>query len=700
MSFDLGTVTYSLASLFLFALVLAQLKIWSTGTSSFILLFATLVTCMWCAILAIQPSIPVEQFYLVQALQIVKNMFWFALLLSILGIRRIIFPRLRTEENPKNLIIISAISLGIPLLLLLYLIFSRFIEKEILFYPGLGGRTFLVGFLLNAIIGLVLLEQVIRNARAHHIWHLKFLCLSLGILFSYDIYLFSNALLFAQVQNELWQARGAVIVLATPLMAISVLRTRQQPIQVNISRRLVFHTGVLMVAGVYLLLMGLAGFYIRSSSGEWGRVLQVGFWVVSLTLLVAVIYSGRMRSILKVYINRHLFISKYDYRDEWMRISNTLSQTNIDESPPELAIRALADIVDSPGGALWLTTHDGRYNQVAHLEMGWIENSDLTSADYLIEIMQGKGVMVDLNDEENELISSELPVWLEKVNKAWLLIPLQLHEELLGFVLLKESRVDFALNLEDYELMKAAGQQAASYLAQMIASDALSEARQFSAFNQVSAFVVHDLKTLNSQLSLMIRNAEKHKSNPSFIEDMISTTEHAVNKMTLLLEHFQNVEVAEGQTDNRVNLAQMLIDVVANQTKLKPWPSLQCEHEKIMVAGHESELKSSISHLVQNAQEATPDDKTVEIHLTVIDDQAVLTITDTGTGMSREFINTQLFKPFESTKGLTGMGIGVYQCRTTVRKLHGDLRVLSREGEGSVFTITLPLFLQEQLQQE
>ncbi len=700
MSFDLGTVSYSIATLFLFTLVLAQLKIWSTGTSSFILLVATLVTCIWSAILIFQPRIPVEQFYLVQALEIVKNISWFALLLSILGIRGIIFPRLRTEESPKNLIIISAISLGIPLSLLLYLIFSRFIKSEILFYPGLGGRTFLLGFLLNAIIGLVLLEQVIRNAREHHIWHLKFLCLSLGIFFSYDVYLFSNALLFSQVQDELWQARGAVIVLATPLMAISILRIRRQPIQITVSRRLIFHTGVLMVAGVYLLLTGLTGFYIRGSSTEWGPVLQVGFWVVSLTLLVAVIYSGKMRSILKVYINRHLFRAKYDYRDEWMRISNTLSQTNIDESPPELAIHALANIVDSPGGALWLTTYDGYYHQVAHMEMGWIENSDLTKTDYLIEIMGSKEGMVDIGAVGNELDRSKLPVWLQGLNKAWLLIPLQLHEQLLGFVLLKESRVDFELNLEDYELMKAAGQQAASFLAQMIASDALSEARQFSAFNQVSAFVVHDLKTLNSQLSLMIKNAEKHKSNPSFIEDMISTTEHAVNKMTFLLGHFQNVETAESQTGSTVNLSQLLKDVVANQNKLKPWPSLQCKHEKIMVAGHESELKSSISHLVQNAQEATPDDKTVKIDLTVTDDQAVLTITDTGTGMSREFINTQLFKPFESTKGLTGMGIGVYQCRTTVRKLHGDLRVLSREGEGSVFTITLPLFLQEQLQQE
>ena len=202
---------------------------------------------------------------------------------------------------------------------------------------------------------------------------------------------------------------------------------------------------------------------------------------------------------------------------------------------------------------------------------------------------------------------------------------------------------------------------------------------------------MHDLKTLNSQLSLMVQNAEKHKDNPAFVEDMISTTEHVVNKMTFLLEHFQSNTKAGAYQVSKVDLVKVVNEVVAGQTKLRPWPVLTCDRDSIEVMGSHAELESSIGHLVQNAQEATADDHSVEIDLTVEENVAVLTIEDSGSGMTDEFINTRLFKPFTSTKGTTGMGIGVYQCRSTVRKLKGDLRVQSQLGKGSKFTITLPL---------
>ncbi len=693
MTFDLGMATHSLAAFFLFALILAQLRIWRAGNSSLVLLGATIISFAWSVMLVFQDSIQVEYFFLIPLIETIKNLAWFAVLLSILGVRKLFIPRLRGSESLRSLTLVSVISLGVPVCLLLYISYYTFLENGILFYPSFGGRPVLTGLLLNAIIGLVLLEQVTRNTREHHLWHLKFLCLSLGILFCYDIYLFSNALLFARIQDELWQARGVVVALATPLIAISVLRTRQQPMQVNISRRLVFHSGVLMAAGTYLLLMGLTGFYIRNISGEWGLVVQVLFWVVSLTLLLVMIYSGRLRSVLKLYINRHLFSSKYDYRDEWMRISNTLSQTNTDEAPAERVLRALADIVDSQGGALWLSTNNYHFDQVAHVEMGWVENSSLTIDDPLIEYLSKDVALVDLSDSHDGLEVDDIPPWLLEIKKVWLLIPLQTHERLLGFVVLKESRAEFELIWEDHELMKAVGQQAASYLAQMIASDELSEAKQFSAFSQVSAFVVHDLKTLNSQLSLMVRNAEKHKNNPTFIEDMITTTEHAVNKMSILLEHFKSEEPLANDDSETLDLVPLLKEVVEGHRKLRPLPVLHCDEINILVQGNATELKSSIGHLIQNAQEATHDEKTVEIEVIVAEREVRIIVSDTGAGMTQDFVNTKLFKPFESTKGLAGMGIGVFQCRATIRKLRGDLQVQSKPGEGSRFTITLPLCL-------
>lgn len=687
---DFGTIAYSLSSFFLLFLAIAQLRMWNQGNSSMVLLIATAVTLVWSSVLIFRPQIPLSNFYLVQLLEILKNVAWIVLLLSTLGIRRALFSAMKGEDYPHNLVFVTFVAVGIPGALMLYILYIQFFGSDILFYPAYGGRTVLAGFLLVSITGLALLEQVIRNIKFHQVWHLKFLCLSLGMLYSYDIYLYSEALLFERIQDQLWQARGGVTALATPLIAISVLRARQQPLQVNISRRLVFHTSVLIASGIYLLLMGMAGYYIRNVSGEWGLLLQAMFWVISLTLLVILVYSGRFRSFLKLYINRHLFSSKYDYRHEWMRISEMLSETSVDESLQERIIHALADIVDSPSGALWITLDDIHYDQTAHLEMGWVEDGQVTSNDYLISSLARNGDPIDLTDPESEIDPAGLPDWFKRINKAWLIIPLVLNEKLLGFVLLKESRVDFELNWEDFELMKAAGQQAASYLSQSIATEALSEVRQFAAFNQLSAFIVHDLKTLNSQLSMLVKNAERHKDNPAFVDDMIKTTDHAVDKMTFLLKHFQSGLLEEKQEINSIDIAKLLSEVVESQTKLRPLPSLDCEQSGIQLQGNAEELKSCFGHLIQNAQEATPDEGFVEISLKKEGDKALIQVKDSGSGMTPEFINTRLFRPFDSSKGVAGMGMGVFQSRSTIRNLGGDFKVYSEPKVGTTFTITLP----------
>ena len=240
--------------------------------------------------------------------------------------------------------------------------------------------------------------------------------------------------------------------------------------------------------------------------------------------------------------------------------------------------------------------------------------------------------------------------------------------------------------------MKAAGQQTASYLAQMLASDALSEAREFNAFNQVSAFVVHDIKTLNSQLSMLVSNAEKHKNNPSFIDDMIETTRHAVNKMDLLLKHFRKDEEQEAVDKQVINLVDLVDQIVESQSRFLPVPSFLYSGDPIQVLAIETQLKSAITHLVRNAQDATPDAGQIELSLVEEGGFAELTIKDTGTGMTQEFIQTRLFRPFESTKGLTGMGIGVFQSREYMRNLGGELSVNSVPGKGSTFILKVPVY--------
>jgi len=691
MPIDIGTLSYSLAAILLLLLILTQLKIWKNGQSSFVLLLANVFTLLWCVSLINIQFFTTRSFFLIPAIEIVKYLSWFTFLLSVLGIRQLIVSRNILASENRGLLIIASATLGIPLVVLFSILYLRFFTGNQLLLPNFGSKNVIAGILVSSIAGLALLEQVVRNIRIQHSWHLKYLILGLALLFSYDVYLYSNALLFDRIQGDLWQIRGLVVVISVPLVALGVFRTRQSPIQLNISRRLVFHTSVLVAAGVYFLLMAAAGFYIRNSSGEWGGMLQVAFWIISISLLLILVYSGRLRSLIKVYISRNLFSSKYDYRDEWMRITNTLSQTLSNEPLTNSAIIALADIIDSTGGGLWLTKNSNHFDQVAQVEFGWVENGGLSESEYLLSFLKSTREIIDFSNLPTEFDVTLIPPWLGKNKRIRLVVPLELHGSLIGLIILKQPRVDIELNWEDYDLLNAAGQQTASYLAQMIASDALSEARQFNAFNQGSAFVVHDIKTVNSQLAMLVTNAEKFKDNPSFVADMIKTVSHAVRKMNFLLEHFKNSEREKVQNRDTYNLTHLLSSIIDYQSSRLPVPSLRCSESELYVLGDEAEMQSAIGHIIQNAQEATSDDGRIDVLVKKHLDAVEIIITDSGKGMAQDFIQTRLFKPFETTKGLTGMGIGVYQARESLRKLGGDIRVQSKLDVGSTFVITVPI---------
>jgi putative PEP-CTERM system histidine kinase len=221
------------------------------------------------------------------------------------------------------------------------------------------------------------------------------------------------------------------------------------------------------------------------------------------------------------------------------------------------------------------------------------------------------------------------------------------------------------------------------------AAKALLVARQFESFNRMSAFVVHDLKNLVAQLSLLASNAHKHRHKPEFQDDMIDTVTNSVEKMQRLLFQLRGNYSLERPVP--VELNALLRDVVAARAALRPAPRLQVDDgEAISVVAHDTRLVRVIGHLVQNAIEATHPEGRVIVELARHDRTAVITISDTGTGMSEQFISSRLFKPFESTK-TTGMGIGTYEARQYIREIGGKIDVHSDEGRGTTFHVVLPL---------
>jgi putative PEP-CTERM system histidine kinase len=253
---------------------------------------------------------------------------------------------------------------------------------------------------------------------------------------------------------------------------------------------------------------------------------------------------------------------------------------------------------------------------------------------------------------------------------------------------LQQSRSPVNLNWEVIDLLKIAGVQAASYLAQQEAASALLVARQFESFNRMSTFVVHDLKNLVSQLSLMVANAEKHRDNPEFQRDMLETVELSVQKMKLMLQKLGRS--ANTESPGPLAIGDVVQQVVKNKRGFEPHPVLRIRAPGLLVLADRERLERVLGHLVQNAIEATPREGEVAIEVTRREDQAVVSIRDTGIGMDEEFIRERLFRPFESTKA-AGMGIGAFESREYIQELGGRLDISSTPQRGTNFDVILPL---------
>jgi putative PEP-CTERM system histidine kinase len=283
----------------------------------------------------------------------------------------------------------------------------------------------------------------------------------------------------------------------------------------------------------------------------------------------------------------------------------------------------------------------------------------------------------------------KLPTWLSETPQAWLVVPLMVGPALIGFVVLASARTRVDVNWEVNDLLKTAGQQAASFLAQMQATEALLEVRKFDAFNKMSAFVVHDLKNIITQLSLMMKNAKRLSGNPEFQADMLMTVENSLERMRQLMLQLREGAKPPGATFG-VNLGaivERLVLVAKGRGR-----NLEVElAEPVAARGHEERLERIIGHIVQNAFDATDPSGRVWLRLDRAAGQARVVVGDTGQGMSRDFIRDRLFKPFQTTKQ-AGMGIGAYESFQYVQELGGKIDVDSELGVGTTVTVLLPVF--------
>ncbi|KGJ94725.1 XrtA/PEP-CTERM system histidine kinase PrsK [Colwellia psychrerythraea] len=544
-------------------------------------------------------------------------------------------------------------------------------------------------FLLLNLWLLVLLEQLYRNADVKVKWAIWSLIIALGMMTVFDFVLFAQAALVNQLDFSYWYARGFIAAIGMPLILVSTRRIKDWSVDVFVSREVVFYSSMLLISGLYLLLLAIAGYAINYFGGAWGDVISIAFIILGGSVLAALLITESLRREVKVFITKHFFANKYDYRVEWLK---SIEQLEIGENNDcyHTATHIICSSLNIHQGALIKKLTPSQY-QPLYQQNFQLEQNELHFLVAVDQFCQQHGWIIDIR--ELAMVEESYPGLVLDARACQqknidIIIPIFMNKSVYGFFLLALPEEQGLLNWEDRDLLFSISKQLSNYLSLNEANESLAESKQFDAFNRMSAFLVHDLKNIQAQLALINSNAKRHRDNPAFIDDVFDTIDSATARLDKVLTQLRNKQVVE--STKKSTDVQVLIQRVVEQRNIQlPHISAQLAIDS-MISIDEETLFSVLNHLLQNAQEATNESGWVKISAEKISDNLHIAIVDNGCGMSMNFIKDRLFKPFDTTKGNAGMGIGVYEAKQFVESIGGTMQVTSFENEGSIFTLVIP----------
>lgn len=555
---------------------------------------------------------------------------------------------------------------------------------DIFVHSGLALR------MIFAVGALVLVHNLYTVSAPEARWGISLPMAALAAMWTYDLNLYTISYLTSELSPQLVATRGFATALLAPVFVMAAKRNSSW--RIRLSRSVAFQSVSLVAIGIYLLGMVLLATALELVGGEYVRLAQITLiFGMSLAALL-ILPSGRFKSWLNVIVAKNFFQHRYDYRSEWMRFADTIGFPSKEAAPfYERVIKSLADIFESPAGLLMIPDEDGRLTLQARWNWATADVPANCVTSMTMPFFESTGHILSMDEvragTDDRCDPRAVPQWLYDEQQAWAIVPLVHFGKLAGLAVLARPRLPRALDWEDLDMLRVVGRQLASYLAEAASQQALAESQQFEQFNRRFAFVVHDIKNLVSQLSILARNAERHAEKPEFRADMIDTLRSSVDKMNELLARLSQHNKSRHAQPVAIDIGEAVMNAVHEKRLVYPVDA-QLTPGFFAVADA-ARLDTIIGHLLQNAIEATPDGSPVRITCRAHGDDIAVNICDSGVGMSEAFIAKQLFKPFESTKE-GGFGIGAYEARALAMSMGGQLRVDSRLGKGTTFTLLLP----------
>jgi len=540
-----------------------------------------------------------------------------------------------------------------------------------------------------AIGGLLLVDGGVRHASAGQRKPVMAVAAGFAMLWAYEVNIQLIGALTGETASMLRDLLPAVALLTLPAYVVAALDVGRD--RMRLSRTAATRALILLGAATYLIVIALTGAVARMVGGDYAELAQAISLAVVLGAGGLLIASTRLRAWLTVIISKHFFEHRYDYRAEWMRFTATLGQGDGDDDRNlyRRVAKALAELTGSPGALLMLPAASGgfRVAEQWHWPDGVDEEANLSLRSAFM--LQETRHIVDLDAERRGQGTEDLaiPDWLIADTRAWVVVPVLHFQRMIAIAVLHRPAVSRILDWEDLDVLRIAGQQAASYLAESQSQRALSEARRFDEFNRRFAFIMHDIKNLASQIGLLARNAERHADKADFRADMIGTLKVSAGRLSDLLVRLSPRERGPATEAGRILVEPVLNEIAAGMRPRALFIGCQAG---LSAWADASAIRQIVQHLVTNAIDASAPETPVQVVAVAEQGRVRIDVIDQGCGMTREFIRDELFKPFVSTKE-SGFGLGAFEALRIAQAMGGAIEVASEPGKGSSFTLWLPL---------
>jgi putative PEP-CTERM system histidine kinase len=564
---------------------------------------------------------------------------------------------------------------------------------------GLGTPGFALNllFLLGALLVMMNLERTFRSSVGTMRWRIKFMILGLGALFAVRTYTSSQVLLFHAASLPLQTLNSGALLLACLLILRSLLRTGHFDVSVYPSHALLYNSLTVLLAGIYLTLVGVFAKLATLLGGEAGFQLKAFVMLVALVLLAALLLSDHARLHLKRFVSRHLQRPLYDYRSVWRTFTEGTARRVEQSELCAALVKLVSEVFQALSVTIWLV--DERKVKLvfaASTSLSQARAAQLVlapdEAAQVIAALSGHREPVDL-DTSKEMWASALrrshPEQFPGAGNR-VCVPLFAGGELLGLMTLGDRVGNVPLSLQDCDLLRSVGDQAATGLLNIQLSQRLAQGKQLEAFQAMSAFFVHDLKNTASSLSLMLKNFPLHFQDPKFREDALRGISKTVTHINDLISRLsllrQDLAIHPVESDLNELVTQALTSQteapgIEMTTELRPLP-------KVLV--DPAQIQKVITNLVLNARDALSAAGWIRVETSRRNGWVVLAVVDNGCGMSPEFVEQSLFRPFQTTKK-NGLGIGMFHCKTIVEAHRGLIEVQSEPGKGTAFRVLLPV---------